>query len=358
MEKKMNFEFFEKLDIEFLNDDYLIEPEHYNIRIDNHGRRFYARVYAEKEKVYIRTAPSVTTILAELKPGFGLMEFYKKNDVEKIKFISHYSALYGTIFHILAGKLLKGEKISCSKGKVYELMQEHCTGQMEQSERLFEYMREAKRDIIKDLFAFQQWIKDFDVKPIAIEYPVMTKNYAGTVDLVAEISVKKKFKKEELIEIALQKTKHKKTHLNKMKKEELEIILKLNKQERKLVLIDLKSGLNGFFRPHIMQLHAYRKAWDEEHSDLKIDYIYNWGCKNYRYPAVKYNFTDQSDNPVIFAEFNAFVKYYYCDPDRSKIRPVYAINEDKTFNEDEHDKLIELVDPVEELREYYAMEVF
>ena len=341
----------EKIEPDFFDNSIfnLVEPNFYNYRIDSGSKRFYARI----ENGEIRTAPSVTSILSEMKPGFGLMQFYKNKTRQEIDFISRYSALYGTFFHILAGQMLNNQIISCNRQEMKEYLKELCIMEDESFENLQKYMKQEKRDIIKDLISFKKWCIDFDVEPIAIEYPVMTKDYAGTIDLVARIDVPKNYTRKDLESKAFKKLKQlkmNKTQIKKTKKDDLIDILKLKKNTRQIVLIDLKSGQKGFYNTHIMQLYAYQQAWNKENPGLKAKQIYNWGCDTCGLDNIKYNFKNQTDNKDLFKQWKAFVRYIKTIPGFTEIKGYYAIDENLTLN-DNLDDIIKYVDPLEEIKE-------
>lgn len=347
----------EKLTPEYIAEN-LILPEELNFRIDSGGKRFYAR-FANNE---VYTAPSVTSILSGLKPGFGLLEFYKNNTAEDIDFISTFSALYGTIFHVLCGKILRAEKIPCSKEYIKEFMYSFCYKENEDYFSLVKFIKTRKRDMTLDLIAFSKWVKDYNVKPIAIEYPVFTKKFAGTIDLVAEIDLKKKITKSELIESAKNKFIEgfpnglTITKIRRMKKKELLDLLELKETNRVLAVIDLKSGQNGFFKSHIMQLHAYMKAWNIEQKENKVTHIFNYGNDKFNLSKIRYRFTDQTDNAQVFKEWDCLLKMFYLDPSNYKIKGRYEINR-SSLDVTDSDNII-YVDPVAKIKEYIEMEAF
>lgn len=327
--------------------EHLVLPEYFNFRIDSSGRRFYVRIL---DGEHVQTAPSVSAILAELKPGVGLLEFYKKNKPEDIEFISTFAALYGTIFHVLCGKILRGEKIPCSENYITEFIKDFCYTESEDFFSLQRFIKIRKRKMLYDLIAFSKWVKDYNVKPLAIEYPVMTKKFGGTIDLVAEIDLKKKIKKTELIESA--KNKYidgypeglSITKIRKMKKEKLLDLLGMSETNRVIAVIDFKSGQHGFYKPHIMQLHAYMKGWNTEQTKNKATHIFNYGSEKFKLPNVKYKFADQTDNAQVFREWDALLKLFYTDSEKCKIKGRYEIIE----NEDITNTEIRYIDPIKQ----------
>jgi hypothetical protein len=100
-------------------------------------------------------------------------------------------------------------------------------------------------ELKKDLLAFAAFCNEKEVRPIAIEVPLVseTLDYAGTLDLVCELTFNRK---------------------------------------RVRAIVDLKSGKNGFYEDYEIQLEAYRQLWNDQFPTMPIDMVFNWAPKDWR----------------------------------------------------------------------------
>jgi len=145
------------------------------------------------------------------------------------------------------------------------------------------------REIRRDLLAFAQFVEDYKVKPIAVEFPIASSTYGlgGTIDLPCYITIKEKGFFGEVYKSGERKGEPKETT-----------------QEREIIaIIDLKSGRKGFYEEHEFQLHAYRRMWNEVFPSMQIKRVYDWSPKEWK-TTPSYNFTDQTDS--IYAEDETF----------------------------------------------------
>lgn len=185
---------------------------------------------------------------------------------------------YGTILHIIYGKLLMKEEMS------YQLVSDIITkiaiedvGMKE--EKAEEFVSKHLTEFKKDIGAFVQWLIDFEVEPIAIEAMMKTDKYmtATAIDLVANITVQEKGFYGEVYKSGANKGKPKQTV----------------GKSRKRVIVDFKSGKgSGFYPKNILQLLLNRVIWEENFPEVKLDGIYNFSPKNWR-TSPTYEFADQ-----------------------------------------------------------------
>ena len=355
----MNIEIknIEQIKADFLSEDFLIEPEYYNYRINYNGQRFYARCYENKlengEIEYkVLTAPSFSAISNKVIPtGYGLEEWFKNQTKESIEFNSHNSALYGTIFHIYAGRLLYGEKIFANENILHKEIAQYCLESGEVYDDLKKWMKSKNRKLSLDLFAFAKWMKDYNVIPIAIEYPIFSEKCAGTLDLVAKLTIPVQYTKCQLVELAMLKyPSSSKSAIIKLKKEEIIEKLQLNEFTEEIAVIDFKSGMNGFYDTNAMQLYQYAKCWNEEHPDVKVTRLFNYGCDNYRLPKPKYKFKDQTDNNMLFDKWDKYVDIYYLNP-LTKPEKMYELNAVEYIDPEKIDELVVEFNPIERIIE-------
>jgi hypothetical protein len=63
--------------------------------------------------------------------------------------------------------------------------------------------------------------------------------------------------------------------------------------QRKVAIVDLKSGRKGFFESAEIQLHQYKRMWEVNFPDIKIDDIFNWSPKAWTGATPTYNLKSQ-----------------------------------------------------------------
>jgi hypothetical protein len=163
---------FETLTADWLSKDFIIESQERIYRFDNRETRFYLK-YDGKN---IISAPGVTSVLKKTAPmGFGLLEWYAKNGMDKAGELMFEAQNYGTCLHIVFGKLLRGESIDLEDIAMDGMIEDFCLDHiMPWQMNKPEWRRKLKQDVI----GFCQWVQDFEVEPIAIEYPFASLNRA------------------------------------------------------------------------------------------------------------------------------------------------------------------------------------
>lgn len=194
-------------------------------RYDDAGERFYGRVVNGSVWWY----PSVTKIIKATSPTPpGLMQWYAKHGFEEANKLRDDAAERGTEMHVLFERYMSGQFVDMSS--------------------LSEFHAKA-------LMSFDQWYRDYEVEPLAVEVLLHsdTYGYAGTADLVCRI------------------------------------------KGGKVVLVDFKSG-SSIYDDYAVQLEMYRIAWNE-HADMhdipQVTEVYNWLPKDWR-KGPTYTLKDQT----------------------------------------------------------------
>lgn len=258
---------------EFLDAEYIREPGYLVYRSDRNSFRYYLQVEEVKQeneqitqhKTFI--APSVTSVISNAAPtDYGLLAWYAKNGMEYCQDFLEHSGNYGTFIHACYKDIIKG--------KPFTLQDDLLKAEMKffYEENNFDfyggwrwYIREG-RDIKKDLFGFVRFLKDYDVKPIAVEMTVFNKDagYAGTLDLACILTIK---------------------------------------GERIPAIVDFKTGYNEY-SSHAIQLEGLKQAWNIEYPDLQINRVFNLYSKDFRMPlssrVTPYTFRENTENKSLF----------------------------------------------------------
>ena len=240
---KLDSEDYKALEAEFFDKDLIIEPEYTNYRIDKSGQRFYVRIYDDKK--YIK-APSYSEIMNRvLGVDYYLADWMATVGKDQATFERINSANYGTFFHIQCADILRGKAVNLDEQYFFEEMQVFCEENNHDFEELLKWYKQKGRKILDDVIGFICWIKEYNVRPIAMEYPLMHPEglWAGTTDLVCKLA----YDKNEII-----------------------------------AMVDIKSTLQGFFESNEIQLHAYKTLWDMEHPEIQIERVFNYCCNSFR----------------------------------------------------------------------------
>lgn len=263
----------EQIQAEFFNEDALREQPEPVYRLDSSGRRYY---YNFDENGEPRFFVSVTTMIKQNMPTSPqLIEWIAKMGVEESKRYAAERASYGTFMHSQIASLIIN--------RTYDLdqLKDELRKYIEKEKLPTDFINYAE-DFKKDILAFAQFMRDVDLKPLAIEL-VLTHpedGYAGALDLAAEITIEEKGFFGEVYKTGANAGKPKET----------------KQRVRIKAIIDFKSGRKGFFPEHEVQLHAYKEMWNIHFPDTPIDRVFNWSPKDWRGSTPTYNFKDQTES--------------------------------------------------------------
>ena len=263
----------EQIQAEFFNEDALQEQPEPVYRLDSSGHRYY---YTFDEDGEPRFYVSVTTLIKQTLPTSpSLVKWIAEMGYEESQRFAQERANYGTFMHAQIAELL------ISRSYNLNLIRERLRMFIESEQLPSDFMGYAD-DFKKDILAFAQFMKDTDLKPLAIEL-VLTNpvdGYAGAIDLAAELTIEEKGFFGEFYKTGANAGKPKET----------------KRQRRIRAIIDFKSGRKGFFPEYEIQLHAYMKMWNMHFEAHPIEKVFNWSPKDWRGKTPTYNFKDQTDS--------------------------------------------------------------
>lgn len=253
----------------------LLEPTRKLYRLNGYaaGRYYYCLNEMGEPQFFI----SVTNMISQTLPTpEALTKWIAGLGYDQSKAYALERADYGTFMHILFTKLLIEKTLDMDSidDELIQYLQEQG-----QPRTLFtEWIDELKKDVL----AFAQFLKDYKVKPLAIELILASEEggYAGAIDLICEMTIEEKGFFGEVY----------KSGENKGKPKETKREIRIN------AAIDNKSGRKGFYEAHEIQLQAYRNLVHENFPDLKIDKVYNFAPSDWR-TAPSYKLKDQSESP-------------------------------------------------------------
>ena len=268
-------------------------------QINTGGGRYYFRILESGEpKFYI----SATTLIKRTTPtNEFLIKWIADMGWDKSREYTRQRAVYGTALHSYAAWLMIDRTFD------FEFMENDLIGRIKESNIPPVLTREWLREMKRDILAFAQFLTDVDFKILAIEIALSSeKGFAGMLDIVGELDVVVKDFHGETYKSGKQKGEPKRT----------------NKTIRKRGIVDIKSGRKGFYDEHKIQLEAYKRLWDENFPDYKVDGVFNWSPKEWK-KTPSYNFTEQTDK-INDAKFDHLVEIAILD-DFNRVKSVRRI---------------------------------
>ena len=235
----------------YFNADALKEPPYRVFQLNSDGYRYYYRFKADGTPEFY---PSVTTLLKQVMPTPpALLDWMVANGKEGSTEKRDLAAAYGTFMH---GEF---EKLIINRRYDFDNVPATLLAYMEREhvpESLFSQWLVKVR---KDVLAFAQFVKDYNVKPLAVEIGLVHPKfrYAGCLDLPCVMTEPKTAK-------------------------------------TFTAIVDFKSGRKGFYEEHELQLHLYREMWNVNF-DKPIERVFNFSPKDWRNKPT-YNLKDQTDS--------------------------------------------------------------
>lgn len=230
----------------------LVEPAYRIYQLNSEGHRYYYR-FEDGEPVFY---PSVTTLLSQTMPTSPvLIDWMLDNGKEGAIEKRDLAAAYGTFMHA------QFERVIINRSYDFDAVPEVLAEYMRQNNLPDKFFYENVNKIRKDVLAFVQFVRDWNVQPLAIEIGLVhpEHHYAGCVDMPCVMTDPKT-------------------------------------GEIFTAIVDFKSGRKGFFEEHEIQLHLYKEMWNVNFPDKPVQRVFNFSPKDWR-KAPSYNLKDQTDSP-------------------------------------------------------------
>ena len=236
----------------YFNADASREPPYKVFQLNSDGHRYYYRFNANDEPEFY---PSVTTLIKQVMPTPpALLDWMIANGKDGSTEKRDLAAAYGTFMHIQFEQLIINRRYD------FDSVPAVLLGYMERENLPEKVFAEWLVKIRKDVLAFAQFVKDYNVKPLAIEIGLVhpENHYAGCIDLPCIMTDPKTGK-------------------------------------LFTAIVDFKSGRKGFFEEHELQLHLYRDMWNVNFPDAQVERLFNFSPKDWR-TRPTYNLKDQTDS--------------------------------------------------------------
>jgi hypothetical protein len=283
---------YESIKAEWFDENAIIPANVSFYRSDHSSRRLYIvekQITTENDKIEYEYIPivSVTSIISACSPvAIGLKIWWQNNDKSYTDWIFKQAAAYGTYIHTVYNKLFLKNPVKFDDSAIKLDMFNFFTKENERKgyeyynfQDIMKYINLEKRDPKKDIFAIARFIKEREVKPIALEYPLFDADIksGGVADLICEM----KFNKKKVI-----------------------------------ALIDYKTG-KYVAESHGIQLAAYSEMWNKLYPDLKIECIFNFYPTDFKLNSEKiepYKLTNRTaDIDRYLKKWHIYVEEYYLD---------------------------------------------
>lgn len=265
------------MDLELIKTDYF-DPEAIRLPDYQVGRisfgqgRAYLRIKDGELENPFRLYTSLTTAINACAPmEKPLLQWYVDNGLAEADRLLKMSQHYGTLFHIILGQFLIIGSVNLDelqdKVEVYlsdnDYWQPECAG--------------WGNDLRYDVLAFTQFCADYKVKPLGIEYVLLSEkyNFGTLIDLVCDMQIPVKGFYGENYKTGPRKGQPKET----------------TQYLPKRGIINFKSGRHAFYRSNGIQLFAEKLLWEENFPDMPLDGCYNWSPKDWT-STPSYNFKD------------------------------------------------------------------
>lgn len=288
----------------YFNATQLREPSYRLWQLNTNGNRYY---YSVDETTGEPTFyPSVTTILHNVMPENKFLTEWKLS-------LGKDEALAYTMERANYGTFVHGQLAQLMISRRYDLdgVRDEMTKFVEREKLPLGFVDAHEDEAKADIKAFAKWMKDYDVRPYAVEVSLFSPayGYAGMIDCVCNM---REFSKED----------------------ELKAVEKANGDEKKLAkvaekfssridaIVDFKSGKKCFYDEYKLQLELYRMMWNENFPDKSIERIFNIAPKDWTKTAKKapsYTFEEQTGDEEL-AKIPALLELYrLSDKDERKV---------------------------------------
>lgn len=245
----------EEMTAVFFNADALREPKYKLYQLNSDGHRYYYRYEGTTPVFY----PSVTTLLKQVMPTSPfLIKWMVENGTDGATEKRDLAAAYGTFMHAQFEMLLINRRYD------FDTVPANLLSYMEQNNLPEKFYGESLAKIRKDVCAFAQFVKDYNVRPLAVEIALVHPDchYAGMLDLPCLMTDPKTGNEFPAI-------------------------------------VDFKSGRKGFYEEHELQLALYRDMWNVNYPELPITRIFNFAPKDWRGVKPTYTLKEQTESPNI-----------------------------------------------------------
>src|SRR5690606_1852901 len=171
------------------------------------------------------------------------------------------AANYGTLLHLTIGRYIIDHSFN------FDDVKDICRDYCRDNKYNYPEVKEWPYKLRDDMAAYIQFHHDYKVKPLAVEYVLVSdKGYGTLIDLVCEMTIEEKGFFGEVYKSGDKKGEPKES-----------------KRDRKITaIINFKSGRNGFHESNGLQILCEKQLFEENFPDIKIEGAFNWAPKDWR----------------------------------------------------------------------------
>lgn len=253
---------FEKVPTEWFDESAIRLPDYSVGRVSYGNGRSYIRLTDGELESPFRLYTSLTTAINTCAPmERGLLEWNVKLGLQEAERQVKISQHYGTLMHLLIGSFLQTGATNLDE--LEERVQDYLSDKNYWQPECSEWVVKLKYDLL----AFALFFSEHKVKPLGIEYVLLSEKYGfGTlIDLVCEMTIEEKGFFGEVYKSGENKGQPKET-----------------KQDRTIMaIVNFKSGRHAFYRNSGIQMIAEKLLWEENFPDLPLEAAYNWSPKEW-----------------------------------------------------------------------------
>lgn len=265
----------ENINTEWFNEDALRLPSYRVGRVNFGGGRAYIRLNNDGIPVEspLRLYTSLTTAINACAPmERPLLEWYCKHGLDEAARKLEIAQHYGTMMHLEIGKWLMNGSYDFSSTE--QVVEDYLSSESFYQPETKEWSEKLKNDMA----AFCQFYFDYQIKPLGIEFVLLSdRGYGTLIDLVCKMTIQ--------VDGFDENDPYKSGPRKGQPRE-----CKVDKEVR--AIINFKSGRHGFYRSNGIQIEAERQLWEENFPDLPLDAAFNWSPKEWTGATPTYNLKD------------------------------------------------------------------
>src|SRR5690606_34060907 len=256
------------MNVEVVNTEWFDEGAmrlpNYRVGRVNYGNgRAYIKILGDGElEQPFRLYTSLTTAIHQASPmAKPLLEWYCKHGYEEAKRLANIAANYGTLLHLVIGEYIINHAFDFDT--VTDRVRQYCL----ENKYTYPETKEWQWKLRDDMAAYIQFHHDYKVKPLAVEYVLVSDKGFGTlIDLVCKMTIEEKGFFGEVYKSGERKGEPKES-----------------KKEREITaIINFKSGRNGFHESNGLQILCEKQLFEENFPDIKIEAAFNWAPKEWK----------------------------------------------------------------------------
>lgn len=255
---------FEEVNTEWFAPDALRLPDYRVGRVSygNYGRSYIRLLENGMLENPFRLYTSLTTAINTCAPTEKpLIEWYVKHGMAEADRLLKLAQNYGTLMHQIFGVFLMEGSFELES--LPEVVEAYTSEKNYWQPECAYWADKLKYDLV----AFVQFCQDHNVKPIGIEYVLLSERGFGTlIDLVCKMTISEKGYWDEVYKSGERKGEPKETS-----------------QSREITaVINFKSGRHAFYRSNGIQILAEKQLFEENFPDIKIEGAFNWSPKDWK----------------------------------------------------------------------------